>query len=72
MGERLIPDDMALNVIAELMNDNDWSPDTLDDIAQTVRMTGRDIDDNVEYEGVPDMESGTNMLKVVATEGKPE
>jgi hypothetical protein len=35
----------ALDRIAELMSGSDWSPDTLNEIAEIVRGTGRTIDD---------------------------
>jgi hypothetical protein len=38
-------DHVVLDRIAELMSGHEWSPDTLDDIAGLVRVSGRDVDD---------------------------
>ena len=43
-------DTEALDTIADIMSGNEWSADTLDHIAEIVRMTGRDILDSGETE----------------------
>ena len=44
LGE-IYSDRDALNYIAELMDGKEWNSDTLDEIAETVRMTGREINE---------------------------
>jgi hypothetical protein len=45
---REISDEHALNLITDIMSANDWSADTLEEIADIVRMSGRDILDTDE------------------------
>lgn len=45
MSERRIGDERAMTLIHEVMNGEEWSPDTLDAIAEIVRLTGREIAD---------------------------
>jgi hypothetical protein len=42
-GDKRWSQSSALDLIANLMSSNDWSPDTLDAIAEIVRGTGREI-----------------------------
>ncbi len=44
-GDKRWPQSSALDLIANLMSCKDWSPDTLDAIAEIVRSTGREIKD---------------------------
>jgi hypothetical protein len=44
-GDKRWSQSAALDLIANLMSCNDWSPDTLDAIAEIVRSTGREIKD---------------------------
>lgn len=44
MHKRQIDDERAMTLIHDVMNaDEEWSPDTLDAIAEIVRLTGREI-----------------------------
>ena len=40
---RTISDETAMQYIHRLLTDLAWSPDTVDDIANVVRLTGRNI-----------------------------
>jgi hypothetical protein len=46
--DKRVDDSRAMDLIARLMSGNEWSPDTLDQIADIVRSTGREI---AEVEG---------------------
>lgn len=39
-------DTEAMDEIKEIMSGNEWSPDTLDSIAELVKETGREIEDS--------------------------
>lgn len=43
MPGRRVSDMRAMERIAALMSGKEWSPDTLDEIAEIVRATGREI-----------------------------
>ena len=44
MSGRQINDKRAMTLIHDVMNaDEEWSPDTLDAIAEIVRLTGREV-----------------------------
>lgn len=45
-------DDQAMESIRSAMSGVEWSPDTLDAIADIVRLTGREIANSDEYEDV--------------------
>jgi hypothetical protein len=42
-GEAAIADSVAIERIHALLDSDEWSPDTLDAIADIIRATGRDI-----------------------------
>ena len=42
---RTLPDEPALDALARLMSGESWSPDTIANAAEIVRMTGREIRD---------------------------
>jgi hypothetical protein len=50
-----IPDYRAMNAIAALMSGHEWDADTLDAIADTVRATGRTIENSDDYEDGEDV-----------------
>jgi hypothetical protein len=49
MGHKVFEDNIILDAIASIMSREEWDADTLDAIADAVRLSGRDIDDS----GVP-------------------
>jgi hypothetical protein len=50
-----ISDHRAMNAIAALMSGHEWDADTLDAIADTVRATGRTIENSDDYEDGEDV-----------------
>lgn len=44
-------DNEALDKIAEIMSGNEWTPETVEQVAAVVQQTGRDVFEFIQAEG---------------------